>query len=254
VYHFIRLGLKGLSAAYVRVRVEGAERLPATGGYLICFNHPSWLDPIVIAAWWPDQERLLYIFGPREADMSAGIRNHLITWTGRGIPFQPEGRDALDATRRSLAVLRTGGLLALAGEGRLSDHEGTPLPFEPGVGHFAILARVPIVPLSIDGTRWVHFGSTVRLRIGDPIDPTAFGTGREAAVAVSDAAHAAVARGLVGVPERPQPGRFGAWLSELFNDRPWLNDPPVPVSDGADPPAAPPAEPAPGRAAAGPHP
>jgi 1-acyl-sn-glycerol-3-phosphate acyltransferase len=236
VYHFVRLGLKGLSAAYVRVRIEGAERLPATGGYLVCFNHPSWLDPIVIAAWWPDQERLLHIFGPREADMSVGIRNHLITWTGRGVPFQPGGQDALDATRRSLGVLRGGGVLALAGEGRLSDLEGTPLPFEPGVGHFAILARVPIVPLSIDGTRWVHFGSTIRLRIGEPIDPTSFGSGRAAAAAVSEAAHSAVTAGLAGVTERPKPGPFGAWFSELFNDRPWLDEPADP--DASDPGAA----------------
>ena len=156
--------------------------------------------------------------------MSVGIRNHLITWTGRGVPFQPHGADALDATRRSLVVLRAGSLLAIAGEGRLSDHEGDALPFEPGVGHFAQLARVPIVPLSIDGTRWVHFGSTVRLRIGEPIDPTSFGHGRAAAAAMSDAVHAAVVAGLAGVTDRPPPGRFGAWFSELFNDRPWLDE------------------------------
>ncbi len=216
--------LKGITAAYVRVRVEGAEHLPAEGGYIVCFNHPSWLDPVVIAAWWPDPDRLLYIFGPREADMSVGIRNHLITWTGRGVPFQPHGADALDATRRSLVVLRAGSVLAIAGEGRLSDHEGDPLPFEPGVGHFAQLARVPIVPLSIDGTRWVHFGSMVKLRIGEPIDPTSFGHGRVAAAAMGKAVHAAVAAGLAGVTDRPPPGRVGAWLSELFNDRPWLDE------------------------------
>ena len=235
VYHLVRLALKAVSGAYVRVRVEGAERLPATGGYLVCFNHPSWLDPVVIAGWWPDRTRLLYIFGPREADMSVGIRNHLITWTGRGIPFRPRGADALDATRRSLAVLRAGAALAVAGEGRLSDHEGAPLPFEPGVGHFAMLAKVPIVPLSIDGTRWVRFGGTVRLTIGEPIDPGTFGSGRTGATRLSETAHAAVLEGLAGVTDRPPPGRFGAWLSELFNDRPWLDEP-GPEPSGAKPP------------------
>lgn len=234
VYHFVRLGLKWISAAYVRVRIEGAEHLPTSGGYVICFNHPSWLDPIVIAGWWPDRDRLLYIFGPREADMSVGIRNHLITLTGRGIPFQPGGADALDATRRSLVVLRAGAALAVAGEGRLSDHEGTPLPFEPGVGHFAQLARVPIVPLSIDGTRWVHFGSTVRLRIGAPIDPSGFGSGRATAARLSAAAHAAVTAGLAGVTDRPPPGRLGATISEAFNDRPWLDEVSSPDLPGSE--------------------
>ena len=232
VYQFVRLGIRAISAAYVRVHVEGAERLPATGGYLVCFNHPSWLDAFFIAGWWPDRTRLLYIFGPREADMSVGIRNHLITWTGRGVPFQPKGADALDATRRSLAVLRAGSALAVAGEGRLSDHEGMPLPFEPGVGHFAMLAKVPIVPLSVDGTRWVRFGGTVRLTIGEPIRPQQFGGGRGGAAQMSEAAHVAVLAGLTGVTDRPRPGPFGAWLSELFNDRPWLDQQPADEQPG----------------------
>ena len=228
VYHGVRLFLRLVTGAYVQVSVEGEERLPRDTGYIVAFNHPSWLDPLFIAGWWPDRTRLVYIFGPREQDMSVGLRNRLITWTGRGVPFQPGGVDALDATRRSLAVLRAGGMLAIAGEGRLSDHEGDPLPFEPGVGHFAQLAKVPVVPLSVDGTRWVSFRSRVRLVIGDPLDPADFRGGRAAAAALSGAVRERVAAGLGGVTDRPRPGPFGAWISELFNDRPWLDD--------ADPP------------------
>jgi 1-acyl-sn-glycerol-3-phosphate acyltransferase len=226
VYHAVRLFLRLVTGAYVRVSVEGAERLPTGTGYIVAFNHPSWLDPLFIAGWWPDRTRLVYIFGPREKDMSVGIRNRLITWTGRGVPFQPGGADALDATRRSLAVLRAGGMLAIAGEGRLSDHEGDPLPFEPGVGHFAQLARVAVVPLSVDGTRWVSFRSRVRLVIGEPLDPADFRGGRAAAAALSDAVRERVANGLMGVTDRPQPGPLGAWISELFNDRSWLDEGP----------------------------
>ena len=221
MYHAVRLFLRLVTGAYVRVSVEGAERLPTGTGYIVAFNHPSWLDPLFIAGWWPDRTCLVYIFGPREQDMSVGLRNRLITWTGRGIHFQPEGADALDATRRSLAVLRGGGMLAVAGEGRLSDHEGDPLPFEPGVGHFAQLAKVPVVPLSVDGTRWVSFRSRVRLVIGDAVDPADFRAGRAAAAALSEVVRERVVEGLAGVTDRPVPGPLGAWISELFNDRPW---------------------------------
>jgi 1-acyl-sn-glycerol-3-phosphate acyltransferase len=230
-YHSVRLGLRLVTSAYVRVSVEGAHRLPTDTGYIVAFNHPSWLDPIVLAAWWPDLTRLLYIFGPREQDMSVGLRNRLITWTGRGVPFQPGGADALDATRRSLAVLRAGGVLAIAGEGRLSDHEGDPLPFEPGVGHFAKLAKVPVVPLSVDGTRWVSFRSQVRLVIGAAVDPADFQGGRAAALALASAVRDRVVEGLAGVSDRPRPGPLGAWISEAFNDRPWLDEPSGPASD-----------------------
>jgi 1-acyl-sn-glycerol-3-phosphate acyltransferase len=226
-----------VTGAYVRVTVEGAERLPLDSGYIVAFNHPSWLDPLFIAGWWPDRTRLVSIFGPREQDMSVGLRNRLITWTGRGVPFQPGGADALDATRRSLAVLRAGGVLAIAGEGRLSDHEGDPLPFEPGVGHFAQLAKVPVVPLSVDGTRWVSLGSRVRLTIGEPIAPASFGPGRAAAAALSAAVRARVVDGLAGVTDRPRPGPIGAWISEAFNDRPWLDEQPT-GSDATETPGS----------------
>jgi 1-acyl-sn-glycerol-3-phosphate acyltransferase len=222
VYALVRHFLRLVVSAYARVRVEGVERLPPAGPYLLCFNHPSWLDPIVLAASWPDDGRRLFIFGPRERDMTKGWRNRLITWTGRGVPFKPGAVDVLDTTRRAVAVLRGGDVLAVAGEGRLSDHEGMPLPLEPGVGHFAMLARVPIVPVAIIGTRWVHLGKRIRLRIGPPVDPGSFGTGRAAAAATSKAVHAELVRLLQGVVDTDPPGRFGAWLSELYNDRPWL--------------------------------
>ena len=50
-----RVAEAGVTRAYVRTRVVGAERIPARGPYIICFNHPSWLDPIFFAAYWPDR-------------------------------------------------------------------------------------------------------------------------------------------------------------------------------------------------------
>jgi 1-acyl-sn-glycerol-3-phosphate acyltransferase len=232
VYHLVRLGLKGVVSVYVRLRVEGVEHLPAAGGYLVCFNHPSWLDPVMIAASWPDRRRRLFIFGPREQDISRGIRNRLITGSGRGVPFRPDGSDALDASRRAVAVLRAGEALAVAGEGRLSDHEGQPLPLEPGVAHFAMLAKAPIVPLAVIGTRWVRFGGRVTLRYGEAIDPRTHGAGKQAADLVTADVQAALARLLDGVIDSPRPGPFGAWLSELFNDRPWLKEREPPRDEG----------------------
>ncbi|MEA2026242.1 MAG: hypothetical protein U9O18_06095, partial [Chloroflexota bacterium] len=63
-YHTVRLVLKSVVSAYVRTSVVGAERIPERGPYIICFNHPSWLDPVFFAATWPDRERYLYVFGP----------------------------------------------------------------------------------------------------------------------------------------------------------------------------------------------
>jgi 1-acyl-sn-glycerol-3-phosphate acyltransferase len=219
----VRIVLKVIAGAYVRIRYEGADHMPDEP-YIICINHPSWLDPIVLAASWPDRRRRLFIFGPRERDMSVGWRNHLITWTGRGVPFMPAGADVLDATRRATAVLRAGGLLVVAGEGRLSDLESKARPIETGVAHFAMMSGATILPTAVIGTRWVHFGSTIHLRIGTPIRISGVAPGRAGARELTDRIEAQLAELLAGVHESEPPGRFGRWLSGAFNDRPWLTE------------------------------
>ena len=223
-YHAVRLVLKAVTSAYVRTSVVDAERIPPDGPYIICFNHPSWLDPVFFAAYWPDRDRDLYIFGPREQDMSTGVRNHIITWTRRGVPFTPHAQDVVDVTRRAVAVLRSGGCLAIAGEGRLSDHEGRILPLETGLAHFARMAGAPILPVAIIGSRWISFGSRVTLRVGQAMHPDDFGRGKPGARAMTDAVEAELAGLLARVEDRDPPGWFGRTISEAFNERPWLED------------------------------
>ncbi len=224
-YHLVRLVLKAVTSAYVRTDVVDAERIPPSGPYIICFNHPSWLDPVFFAAHWPDPDRLLYIFGPREQDMRTGVRNRLITWTRRGVPFQPQAHDVIDVTRRTLGVLRTDACLAIAGEGRLSDHEGEILPLETGLAHFARLAHVPILPVAIVGSRWISFGSRVTLRVGQAFHAHDYGPGKAGARAMTEAVEAELSGLLAGVEDRDPPGWFGRTVSEAFNDRPWLDEP-----------------------------
>ena len=224
-YHAVRLALKALTSAYVRTSVTGTEHIPPRGPYIICFNHPSWLDPVFFAAHWPDRERQLYVFGPREQDMGTGVRNRLITWTRRGVPFKPGAQDVIDTTRRTVTVLQRDACLAIAGEGRLSDHEGRIRPLETGLAHFARLASAPILPVAIVGTRWISFGSRVTITAGRPFDPADFGPGKPAARAMTDAVEVELTRLLAGVEERDPPGWFGRTISEAFNERPWLLDP-----------------------------
>ena len=86
------------------------------------------------------------------------------------VPFRPSKTDLLDTTRRATSVLKAGYVLALAGEGRLSDREGAIVPLEDGAAFFALRAGVPIVPMAIIGARWLRFGKTVTMRVGPVVD------------------------------------------------------------------------------------
>ena len=101
--------------------------------------------------------------------MGAGWRNRLISWAHMAVPFKPSRSDLLDTTRRAVGVLKRGDVLAIAGEGRLSDREGAIVPLQEGAAFFALRARVPVVPLAIIGTRWLHFGKRVTMSVGQPL-------------------------------------------------------------------------------------
>jgi 1-acyl-sn-glycerol-3-phosphate acyltransferase len=218
--------LKVVVGCYVRLRVEERDRLPA-GPAVLCFNHQSWTDPFVLVAALPAQPRL-YFFGPKEEDMATGARNRLMSWVGTAVPYKPAKNDLLEATRRVGAIFEAGGTLAIAGEGRIHVGERELLPLSEGPAFFALRNRVPLVPVAVNGTGWLAFGRTVRVRVGRPIEPA--GRPTHERVADMTAELASALRGLTAdARDRPPPGPFGRWLSELFNEWPEGSRPPLDV-------------------------
>jgi 1-acyl-sn-glycerol-3-phosphate acyltransferase len=205
--------------ALFRVRVEGRDRLPA-GPALLCFNHQSWTDPFVLMATLPWRPRL-YFFGPKESDMSKGARNRIMTWTGTAIPFRPTKDDLIEATRKVESVFEQGGVVAIAGEGRIHAGERELFPLDEGAAFFALRSHVPLVPVAINGTSWLAFGRTIRVRVGEPI-PTGGRPNHEAVVELSSQAWTAL-HDLVADyrdPVPPAPGSRWYRFTETFNEWP----------------------------------
>lgn len=206
-----------VTRAYLRLRVEGRERLP-DGPAIYCFNHLSWADPFVLMATLPLRPRLSF-FGPKEEDMGVGGRNRLMAWTGATIPYKPGKNDLLVATRRVGAVIQAGGVVAIAGEGRIGAVESDLLELNDGPAYFALRSGVPLVPVAINGTSWLRFGGRVRVRIGQPI-ATAGRPDRAAVLATSAELRSRLAALVADAPSVARPGRLGSWMSERFNDWP----------------------------------
>jgi 1-acyl-sn-glycerol-3-phosphate acyltransferase len=214
-YHVTRLLVALVARALFRIELEGRSRL-AGQPVLYCFNHLGWVDPFALITALPAQPRLFF-FGPREEDMGAGARNRVMWWSGMAVPFRPGKDDLLRTTRHVQAVFDSGGCLAIAGEGAIHVHEGDLLPLQEGPAYFAIRAGIPIVPLAITGTSWLRFRGRVRVRVGEPI-PTSGRPTREAVDAYTAATWHAL-RAMVDWDVDPtRPGRFGRWLTDLFND------------------------------------
>jgi len=215
---------RALVRPFFRLRVEGVDLLPA-GSSIVCFNHLSWSDPIVLLAAMPSRPRL-YFFGPKEADMGVGARNRLMRWAGNAVAYQPGNRDMVKAVRRVGDLMEAGARLAIAGEGRIHVGESVVPPLSDGAAFFALRAGVPIVPVAINGTSWLAFGRRLRVRIGLPVEVTGFDRRRDVAALTSQVRERL--EGLVAdFPDPPPPGRFWRWLTEAFNEWPEGARPPL---------------------------
>jgi 1-acyl-sn-glycerol-3-phosphate acyltransferase len=206
-----------ITRGWVRVEFVGREQLP-DGPAIYAFNHLSWVDPFVMMATMPYRPRLSF-FGPREEDMLVGGRNRLMTWTGTTIPYKPGKNDLLEATRRVGAVIAEGGVVAIAGEGRIGAIEDRLLPLNDGPAYFALRSKVPLVPIAINGTSWLRFGAHVRVQVGEPIAAT--GRPDRATVdAMTAMLGQRLAALLAGAPTPDREGRLAQWVTERFNEWP----------------------------------
>ncbi len=219
-YRAIRIFFRLVARIYSRVRVDGMERLPP-GPSIVCFTHGNWADPMFVLAAVPSRPRM-YFFGPEQEEMRRGLRNRVMRWGGVVVPFRPGKRGLVAATARAECAIRSGAVVAIAGEGRIHSGEGTVLPLRHGPAYLSLRSGVPIVPMAINGTTWLGFRRVVRVRVGLPVEVPALPnrpTSEEVAgltARVQTALEALVS----DFPDQPRPGVVGRWFTELFNEWP----------------------------------
>jgi len=167
-YRSMRL-LSALPRVYFRLRVEGAEHVPADGPCVIAANHASYVDPIVL--WMACPRHVRYIVD-REQYLRPLV--HWMAVRSGAIPVENDPRD-LGSLRRALLALKQGSVLGIFPEGGRSD-DGSLKTGKPGAALLALRAGVPLLPAGIVGTfaaysrhhRYPRPGP-VLVRFGEPV-------------------------------------------------------------------------------------
>jgi 1-acyl-sn-glycerol-3-phosphate acyltransferase len=154
------------------VRTQGLELVPPKGPLLVCSNHVSNLDPLLLGARFP---RVVHAMA--KAEMFRRPLGRAYLERCNCFPVR-RGRADRTAMRAALAVLRSGGALVLFPEGHRSPNQAMQ-PFEAGAGYLALRAGVPVVPCAIWGTEvalpigaLVPRRAVIHLRVGEPFLPT----------------------------------------------------------------------------------
>jgi 1-acyl-sn-glycerol-3-phosphate acyltransferase len=175
-YGVARLGVGAVFRVGFRMRFEGVERIPVSGGALLTYNHVSVLDPLPVALAATRRGRRV-----RFLTVSDAFEQRFVGWalrrTGQ-IPLR-RGLGDWEAIGKIADVLRSGALAGMSPEGTVGD--GSALqPGQRGAARIALLAGVPVIPVGVWGMqhRWGKAGLTWKLErpdvavvVGLPIPP-----------------------------------------------------------------------------------
>ena len=190
-----------LRIAKIDVRVEGLENIPS-GVCIFAANHISNVDPL---AFVPAIPRRISLLVKKEL-----FRIPILSKAMRMAKFVPVDRAdkeaAVASVDLSVDVLRSGLSFAVYPEGTRSP-DGRLRPFKKGTFVMAILAGVPIVPVSISGAQhlmrkgdWTMQPGEVVVKFGPPVDASKYTMERRSELLAR--VEALVAAGL---PEDQQP-------------------------------------------------
>jgi 1-acyl-sn-glycerol-3-phosphate acyltransferase len=153
------------------LRCHHRHRVPDEGAVLVCPNHQSYLDPVLVGVGI--ERRLNYLA------RKTLFRFRPFAWliaTLDAIPLEREGL-GVGGIKESLRRLKRGEIVLIFPEGRRT-LDGQVQPLQPGFCALARRGKATLLPVGIAGAfeawprfaRWPRFGR-VSVWIGDPIDP-----------------------------------------------------------------------------------
>jgi len=166
-------------------KVSGLENLPQRAPFLLCSNHQSYIDPILMGSALPWRVfRDLFSVGTSEI-FGEGFMRRLARWL-RVVVVDPDA-NLVPAMRAGAFGLKQGRVLILYPEGERTN-TGDLTMFRKGAAILSIHTQTPIVPVAIEGfyQAWPRHKkfpkfTALRMAIGKPLPPPPIDVASEAA-------------------------------------------------------------------------
>jgi acyl-[acyl-carrier-protein]-phospholipid O-acyltransferase/long-chain-fatty-acid--[acyl-carrier-protein] ligase len=130
-----------------RIRVEGRDNIPESGGALFVCNHTSFVDALLLIASTDRSVRFLMFKGIYDLPYVRPFAKMI-----RAIPISSEQRprEMLQSLRDASEAIKKGEVVCIFAEGQIT-RIGQLLPFRRGMERIMKGVDAPIVPVSLDG-------------------------------------------------------------------------------------------------------
>lgn len=150
-----------------RVKIIGKENVPKEGGYILCSNHISNWDPLLLIAYSP---RKVCFMAKKELFKSKIMR--LLSKLYGFFPVDRNSRD-IEAMKMSLKIIKDGEILGIFPEGTRHGFEKNGR-IKSGTARIALKTGAKVIPVGIKGDYKVF--RKVIVTYGKPIDLSEYKT------------------------------------------------------------------------------
>jgi acyl-[acyl-carrier-protein]-phospholipid O-acyltransferase / long-chain-fatty-acid--[acyl-carrier-protein] ligase len=142
----VRIALTLFVRLFYRMRVIGAENVPAEGPALLVCNHVSYIDWLLLVV----AQRRVIRFVVFAGWTKTPVIRHLLRW-GKVIPIDASSgpRAIVKSLQAAGEALKRGDLVCIFAEGRFT-RTGFLLPFRRGFEEIAKRGGAPIIPVCLD--------------------------------------------------------------------------------------------------------
>ena len=195
-WRFSRVVANGfLRLCRLPLMVQGLEHIPASGPFVMAVNHASYLDGLILLAALRERG---YRFAAKRELRESLLPRLFLQSIGTDFVERADIKQSVEDASRLAESVRAGRAPIFFAEGTFTRTAGL-LPFRMGAFVIAAQTGVPLVPVTIRGTRsvlrdgsWFARRGAIVVTIAPPLAPQ--GSDWNAAVALRDAARAEILR------------------------------------------------------------
>ncbi len=171
LYGFIYKLLGGIVRRVYRVRVSGKENEPENGPFIVCANHLSNHDVVLLAACMKHQIR----FAAKAELFKVPLLSGLVKSLG-AYPIE-RGKGDVGAIKKTIRMLQDGEVIGFFPQGhRCPGVHPSKTEVKSGIGMITARAKVTVLPVSITPKKFkMRFFRKTYITIGKPIEFSEYG-------------------------------------------------------------------------------